>query len=250
MGENQARTNMRADDGEICGAGQKLDEFMDELLANREERIKSEKERALLRDELEHRVKNLLETIQAVARHTFPRSGNEDALDAFSRRLAAIGEANKLLRQADWQSTSMDALAQTAVAPFPGSDSDRIRVSGPQVVVKGSVALAISMALHELCTNAVKYGALSNESGAISIEWELAQNKSGEYFSLVWKESGGPPAVAPEKTGFGSRVIKEALAAQIGGKVELLYDYRGVICRVLAPSDNVVEREDAEAPAL
>ena len=244
-GDSSARTGMNDADGEICGAGQTLDAFMDELIANREARSKSEEERALLRDELEHRVKNLLATVQAIARQTFPKAGNEAAMEAFSRRLFAIGEANKLLKQTNWQSTSLHAVAQTSVAPFTGSDGSRVRISGPQVIVRGNVALAISMALHELCTNAVKYGALSNNSGMVSIEWAFIEDASSDRFALLWKESGGPPVVPPEQSGFGSRIIKQALASQIGGTVEIFHEPSGIVCQVVAPSDNVIGLAEA-----
>ncbi len=246
-GETSARTGMKATEGEICGAGQSLDAFMDELLANREARQKSDEARALLSDELEHRVKNLLATVRSIAKQTFPREGNEAAMEAFSQRLQAIGEANKLLKQAQWQTTPLRALVQSSVAPFTGSDDSRVHMNGPDLVLRGNVALAVSMALHELCTNAIKYGALSTDEGKILIEWDVTKSAGGDRFKLLWREQGGPRVQSPAQTGFGSKVIKYALAAQVGGGVDLRYEPAGLVCEVVAPAQTVLVDPEAAA---
>ena len=166
---------------------------MDELQISRAGRRKSEEEREVLRDELEHRVKNLIATVQAIARQTFPRAGNESAMDIFSQRLAAIGEANKILKQNNWTSMSLHALALASVAPFVGACEQRCRFDGPNIIIPGNISLAIGMALHELCTNAIKYGALSNDTGTVSIRWKIDQLPFEDRFVLIWKETVGPP---------------------------------------------------------
>lgn len=239
-GKTTARTAMSAEDGEIGDAGAALDAFMSEVLANREARQKADEARDLMRDELEHREKNLLATIQAVARQTFSDTGNETAMRTFSDRLNAISEANRLLKQSGWKSTPLRSLIANGVATFIGDNHDRVDAKGPDLVVKGNVATAIGMSIHELCTNAVKYGALSNDSGKVLIEWEVQPRETGDAFTLQWTERGGPPVTRPERTGFGSKVIKHALSAQTGGSVEIVHDPLGLICRLTAPAEAVI----------
>ena len=239
-GNTAARTGMSEDNGEIGEAGAALDAFLSEVIANREARQKADEARDLMRDELEHREKNLLATIQAVARQTFADTGNDTALRVFSDRLHAISEANRLLKQSGWKSTSLRHLISNGVATFIGTTHDRVETKGPDLVVKGNVATAIGMSIHELCTNAVKYGALSNDTGKILIEWQLQPSEKGQDFTLQWTEHGGPPVTRPERTGFGSKVIKHALSAQTGGTVEIIHDPAGLVCRLTAPAEAVV----------
>lgn len=239
-GDTSARTNMAVDDGEIFSAGASLDAFMTELLANREARKKSDEARELMRDELEHREKNLLATVQAVARQTFSQLGNDGALRVFSDRLNAISEANRLLKNSGWESTPLRSLVTNGVATFIVDHNARVETRGPDLVVKGNVATAIAMSIHELCTNAVKYGALSNDTGKVLIEWEVQPNEKGGTFVLKWTERGGPPVIKPKRTGFGSKVIKHALSAQTGGSVEITHDQQGLVCRLTAPAEAVI----------
>lgn len=238
-GKTTARTGMSATDGEIGDAGAALDAFMSELLANREARQKADEARDLMRDELEHREKNLLATIQAVARQTFSDTGNETAMRTFSDRLNAISEANRLLKQSGWKSTPLRCLITNGVSTFIGDNHDRVETKGPDLVVKGNVATAIGMSIHELCTNAVKYGALSNDTGKVLIEWDVQPGEQADAFTLQWTERGGPPVTKPDRTGFGSKVIKHALSAQTGGSVEIIHDPQGLVCRLTAPAEAV-----------
>lgn len=243
-GNTSARTDMSSEDGEIGDAGAALDAFMSEVLTNREARKKADEARDLMRDELEHREKNLLATIQAVARQTFTDPGSDRALHIFSDRLNAISEANRLLKQSGWKSTPLRCLIVNGVSTFIGDAQDRVETRGPELVVKGNVATALGMSIHELCTNAVKYGALSNDTGRIIIEWSVEPGEKKDVFSLLWTEVGGPPVTRPERTGFGSKVIRHALSAQTGGVVEITHDPQGLVCRLTAPADAVVA--DAE----
>ncbi len=239
-GKTTARTGMSEENGEIGDAGAALDAFLTEVLTNREARQKADEARDLMRDELEHREKNLLATIQAVARQTFANGGNDAALRVFSDRLNAISEANRLLKQSGWTSTPLRELIANGVATFIGEDKGRVETKGPDLVVKGNVATAIGMSIHELSTNAVKYGALSTESGTILIEWGLEPGEKGEVFTLLWTERGGPPVTKPDRTGFGSKVIRHALSAQTGGTVEITHHPLGLICRLAAPAAAVI----------
>lgn len=245
-GDAAARTMMKSADGEICSAGHSLDAFMDELVANREARRKSEEARDLMRNEIEHREKNLLATVQAIARQTFRNPDDLTALKTFSSRLNTISEANRMLKQSDWEDTPLSGLVQGTLATFVADGAAQVKVSGPDLMVKGNVATAIAMALHELCTNAVKYGALSTEHGLVEITWCIGQKNGGEVFSLIWSEKAGPVVQPPGKIGFGSKVIRQALSAQTGGTVEVDYAPTGLVCRFSAPAAAIVSAADAE----
>jgi two-component sensor histidine kinase len=239
-GVTSSRTGLDDRMGEIGVAGRSLDAFMDELLESRKARAKAEETRELLRDELEHREKNLLATVQAIARQTFTAKANQDALNVFSRRLEAISAANRLLKRAEWQNTRLSELITNTVATFVGDDRSRVIATGPDLTVKGNVATALAMAVHELCTNAVKYGALGTEKGGVRIEWEVIDDGSGRLFKFRWSERGGPPVSTPPRSGFGSKVIRQALAAQTGGQVQIDYDPIGLTCTLLAPASSVL----------
>jgi two-component sensor histidine kinase len=227
-----------------------MDSFMDELLAAREARRKADAARDLMRDELEHREKNLMATVQAVARQTFSKTGDDAAYQTFVQRLGAIGTANGLLKQSSWQSTSLADLVARTVATFVGKDQARISATGPQVMIKASVATVLAMSIHELCTNAVKYGALSNDVGTISITWALSGTAEDQTLTLSWIERGGPVVRKPQRTGFGSRVIKDALAAQTNGEVEMLLDPLGLTFRLTAPAQAILALPDIAEPPV
>ena len=247
-GDTTVRTGMTAADGEIAGAGRAFDTFIEELVANRRARLQSERQRDLMAGELEHRVKNLLATIQVIARQTFPRAANAEALNAFAGRLQVIGDANNLLRKQGWQGGSLHALVQSSIAPFVGDADARVSLSGPDLAIGSDVAVAISMAVHELCTNAIKYGALRDDAGTIAVTWRVDPSPKGAQFVLEWLERDGPPVAEPLQTGFGSKVIKEALASQLGGAVQIDYRPTGLFCRVTAPAAAVLAEGAAPVP--
>lgn len=234
-----ARTGMDERDGEFGIVGSAIDRFMDELVAARQERRLSEKQRELLVGELDHRVKNLLTTVQAVARQTFrDKDLTEEALDIFSKRLAAMSGAHQLLLKDDWQAASLAELVATAIAPFDNPDKTQFRISGPDVLLPSKAALALGMALHELCTNAVKYGALRDPAGLIKITWTDDRNLAATdpEFHFIWSEHDGPPVCPPQRKGFGSRMIQQILANEMGGKVHVEYKPNGIVCEVTVPS--------------
>jgi two-component sensor histidine kinase len=245
-GDETARTGLDANEGEICRAGQSVDAFMDELLATREARRKADEARDLMRDELEHREKNLMATVQAIARQTFSKAGDEAAYRVFSDRLNAIGTANGLLKRSSWQSTPLHELVAETVATFVGKEQRRVSAAGPEVLIKASVATVLAMSIHELCTNAVKYGALSNDVGTIDIAWHLSGLTKDSSFILSWVERGGPPVKEPRRTGFGSKVIRDALSGQTSGTVEITHDPLGLCFRLTAPAGAILAMPSIE----
>ena len=191
-------------------------------------------ERELLLAELNHRVKNTLAIVQGIAHQTFKDSdASPEARRAFEGRLFALAVAHSLLTQANWVTASLEELASdTLNAGAP--DRARVSLSGPRIMLPPKQAVSIVMALHELCTNAVKYGALSNDTGRIELGW----NRSGDglpRLKLVWTEHGGPAVSPPKRRGFGSFLLERTLAADLDGSVTTEFRPEGLICSIDAP---------------
>jgi len=189
----------------------------------------SEEDLRLLLAELNHRVKNTLAVVQAIAHQTFRNGDASDAARrAFEGRLIALSTAHDLLTQSNWESASLrDIAADTFVSQ--GADGRRLFLDGPDIHLAPKQALALALALHELCTNAVKYGALSNEAGRIDIRWA---RKSGRALNIEWTETGGPAVSVPERRGFGSRLIEQSLARDLDARVKLDFHPAGVRCTI------------------
>ncbi|RZK00572.1 MAG: PAS domain S-box protein [Novosphingobium sp.] len=181
----------------------------------------AEDARELLLHEVKHRVKNTLATIQALASQTLKTTPPSEK-DAFISRLHALSGAHDLLTLSDWQEIDIAALVQRSLAAFSIKGTPRVSVEGPEVRLSANKALLLTMVLHELGTNAVKYGALSAEHGRVSIAWRLAETER-PTLRLEWRESGGPPVTVPTHRGFGSRMIAAALHGSDG---HVAFDYR------------------------
>ncbi|MBW9114850.1 PAS domain-containing protein [Rhizobium cauense] len=192
-----------------------------------------EKEQSLLRHELSHRIKNILAIVQSVANQTLK---NDDdmrvAKPALLARLAALGRAHDILMQSAHDTTTMQAVVETASREQP---TGRIIAEGPAIQLSAKSGLALALALHELSTNALKYGALSNDSGKVSISWQVVHDDEDEQLEFIWVESHGPPVARPDRKGFGSQMIERALSAYVRGRAELDYRPDGLIFRLTAP---------------
>jgi PAS domain S-box-containing protein len=203
------------------------------------DRKRAEQQRDLLVKELHHRVNNTLATVQAIAAQTFRNSGvDADARKTFEGRLLNLSNAHTTLTHENWDSVELRNLILSTLRPY-GTDGDRFFVSGPIIRVQPKSAVALSMAVHELSTNAVKYGALSVEGGCVAIAWSA----TGAHFSMRWQERGGPPVMRPTRKGFGSTMIERVLAEQLEGGVTISYDSGGVICVIEAPLSAVRDGE-------
>ena len=197
------------------------------------ERKKQEEHQKLLLNELNHRVKNTLATVQSLAMQTLrgPRTLSE-ARAALEARLMALSKTHGILTQEQWERAGLREIVSEALAAYTGrAGEQRIWTDGPTIHLEPKAALAVSMALHELATNAAKYGALSSESGRVKVSWE----RGDMGFRLRWEESGGPPVTVPKKQGFGSRLIGQGLPIDLGGKVALDFRPQGVICVIDGP---------------
>jgi two-component sensor histidine kinase/integral membrane sensor domain MASE1 len=189
-------------------------------------RRRAEEHQALLINELNHRVKNTLATVQSLGVQTLRSYGDAaEARHAFEGRLIALSAAHNLLTASSWDSADLAEVARQAVAPF---GPERVVAQGPDVRLAPSQALALAMAFHELGTNAIKYGALSAAEGRVDLAW---REEAGRV-ELRWTESGGPEVRASDRKGFGSRLIKEGLARELDGEVRLVFEPRGVWCEI------------------
>ncbi len=196
------------------------------------ERKRSEAQRELLIGELNHRVKNTLAVVQALAHQSFREvPSSAPARASFEGRLRALAEAHNLLTEANWENASLTRIVED-VTRAQCSEPGRIRLDGPEVMLTPKAALALAMGLHELCTNAIKYGALSNESGKVSVLWNVPGERR---IVLTWTETGGPPVAPPARRGFGTRLIERMLADDLDGEVKLDFQPEGLVCRIDAP---------------
>jgi two-component sensor histidine kinase len=190
----------------------------------------------LLIDELNHRVKNTLATVQSIAAQTLRTAETkEDAREALEMRLLALSRAHDVLTRESWEGADLIEVVAKALEPYQVSGESRFHIRGPHVRVTPRMSLALAMALHELATNAVKYGALSNKTGTIEVTWKVQNGAAPPRLSLRWTETGGPPVVAPRRRGFGSRLIERSLAQDLDGQVEIAFAPTGVVCTVDAP---------------
>jgi PAS domain S-box-containing protein len=195
----------------------------------------AEERRDLLINELNHRVKNTLATVQSIASQTLRNTETAaEAKEAIEGRLLALSRAHDVLTRESWEGADLSEIAEQAVAPYANPREDRLHLNGPQVRMPPRMALALAMALQELATNAVKYGALSNATGKIRLTWDVGQ-EDPDRLHLLWEESGGPVVEYPTRRGFGSRLIERSLAQDLGGTALIEFRSEGVVCTVDAP---------------
>lgn len=197
----------------------------------------SEERQTLMMRELHHRVKNTLATVQAIANLT-ARSTMDiaDFRNSFAARIQSLGRTHTMLIAENWRSIDIRTLLDSELGSFADHADGRIRLSGPSIDLPSETALSLGLALHELTTNAVKHGALSNPSGRVAVTWMIDTGTAGEpLFSLSWLEEGGPPVAAPRAEGFGSLLLKRLFGAQKGGSSEIVFAEPGLRFRAQVP---------------
>ena len=207
--------------------------------------------RVLLR-ELTHRSKNLLAVVQAMARQTGGAATSvEDFQIQFSARLQSIAASHDLLVQEDWQGSFLTDIVHSQVGQFADTRGGRVTINGQNLQLKPEAAQHIGLALHELSTNASKFGALSNADGKVSISWSFTTIEAGvRRLQIVWRESGGPPVVPPVRRGFGSRVTERIVAQALDGKVSLTFQPDGIVWALDIPASYVLPNSrEAAAPS-
>jgi PAS domain S-box-containing protein len=198
------------------------------------ERRQAEERQRLLTHELEHRIKNTLAMVQAIVSQTLRGAPSTRAANvAISSRLVTLGRAHDILTQAHWAAAQIRTVVEGALAPHdPGN---RIRIAGPDLHLAAQAALSLALTLHELATNAAKYGALSNQMGQVDVTWEVVEQEARRILRLRWEETGGPPVMEPMRKGFGSRLIERSLSSEAGGQARMDFAPTGLVCTIETP---------------
>jgi len=198
-------------------------------------RLRAEEQQELLNRELSHRMKNLLAMVQSIATQTMRTAADVDtAKEVLAGRLIALGQAHDLLMGGALGSTLMGPVVHGALKLHEDRPG-RFRLDGPDLEIGAKPALSLALMLHELATNAAKYGALSRESGHVAIRWSVEDADDAPHLTFSWQEIGGPAVTPPARKGFGSRFIERGLAGQVGGTIALAYPPTGVTCGITAP---------------
>ncbi|WP_132253758.1 sensor histidine kinase [Methylobacterium segetis] len=200
------------------------------------ERKLAEERQRLLMQELAHRVKNTLTLVQAICLQTLRGDATlPEAREAVTARLLALAQAHDLLLQGSWTEASLRTLVEGTARLHGHGDAERFRISGPDMTLGPKSALSVALVLHELGTNAAKYGALSTPEGHVAVTWGQEADSGEPRLNFRWQEVGGPPVKTPSRRGFGSRLIERSLADGIGAEVHLGYPETGVTLALKAP---------------
>ncbi len=197
-------------------------------------RKQTERQREVLLAELNHRVKNTLALVQAIAQQTFKdENASLEAKKAFEGRLHSLAIAHDHLIHSNWEYAFLHELASNALQPG-GIDGQRITISGPPVRIQPRQAVALNMALHELLTNAVKYGSLSNDAGKVHLTW-ITTATAEPWIKIFWQETEGPVILRPTRRGFGSRLLEQVLGRDLGGEIQVEFRPEGLVCSITVP---------------
>ncbi|MBX9649853.1 MAG: sensor histidine kinase [Xanthobacteraceae bacterium] len=191
----------------------------------------------LLIEELNHRVKNTLAILQSIATQTF-RSASRAERASFEGRLGALAEAHNLLSQEKWQGSELQDVVARVLQPYLLTNPGRMRMFGPKVPLSPRLAVILSMIVHEIATNAAKYGALSNDTGTVALDWEVLEESDGSKLRMIWTETGGPHVTAPVQRGFGSRLIERSARDQLGGEATVDFLPHGVVYSLSCALEN------------
>lgn len=207
------------------------------MLVDITDRKQAETRQKVLIDELNHRVKNTLATVQSLSAQTARHADNpQDFVVKFQARLMALARAHDLLTKRHWEDAPLDALAKEILAPVAGAAQGRVSIQGPSVDLTPRAALSLTMALGELATNAAKYGALSAEEGTLTVIWDIRREPGQPaMLQIDWQERGGPPVSPPTRRGFGARLVERCIETDLRGDLDLKFEPEGVQCRVTVP---------------
>jgi PAS domain S-box-containing protein len=198
------------------------------------ERKQSEEHQGLLVAELDHRVKNLLARVAVISTSTREGSNSIDQfVEVLDKRIQSMANAHSLLSQSRWTGVNLADLVHSQLAPY--ATIANTVIGGPDVTLAPATTQAVAMALHELVTNAVKYGALSNPNGHVSVNWDRHAEAAAAHVRIEWRETGGPPVVSPSKLGYGISLIRELIPHELGGMVDLTFASDGVCCKIDVP---------------
>jgi PAS domain S-box-containing protein len=206
-------------------------------------RKEAEERQALLAREVDHRAKNAMAIVQSIVRLT--KAGSiANYVSIIEGRIKALSRAHALLSSSRWQGADLDKLADDELAPYRSAHADRLSISGPKVTLEPTKAQTLALALHELATNAAKYGALSSASGKLSLSWEMQP----DALTLHWQETAGPETVKPTSTGFGTQIITGSIEKQLGGKTKFEWLPSGLRCTLTIPRGDRIEVDNVDTP--
>src|SRR6516165_9389682 len=199
------------------------------------ERKRSEARQRFLVSELDHRVKNLLSTVRAIITQTQEASSSHNEfVTGLKRRIDSLDRTHELLSESNWRGASLAAIVRREFAPYATGNAE---ARGPSVTLKAEATQAVATVLHELTTNAAKYGAFSERTGHVSVQWRWLQNGARDRLVIEWQETGGPPVLAPSRSGYGTSIIRELIPFEFGGAVELSIATEGTRCRLEIPGE-------------
>jgi PAS domain S-box-containing protein len=199
------------------------------------EQKQAEQHKQLLADEMRHRARNLVSIVQAIGRMSRPKNQPEmnKYIDVFMGRLVTLLNTGSIVLSSDTRTADLDSIARTTLSPFCGdTPTGRVTIEGPAVAMPERTAGGLALALHELATNAVKYGSLSAEGGSVSLTWTVETRGGARYFTMEWKESGGPRVAPPTGEGFGGMVIRQSVSRELDSTVTLDFLPEGLQCRL------------------
>jgi two-component sensor histidine kinase len=245
--EELAKLLLDESDGERSHIGTRLFEELETLRAEKDDRValrmalarneEAQRHQRLLINELNHRVKNTLSIIKSIAMQTLRDDDVPPALrEAFVASLLALADAHDILTAENWDGAELGEVLARAVDIYrQDGNTDRVSLKGPAIRLEPKSAIAFAMAVHELATNAAKYGALSREGGCIDLVWDLTGPFDATTLRVRWTERGGPRVIPPTKKGFGSRLIERGLAGELNGSAKIDYKVDGVVCTIEAP---------------
>lgn len=236
--DNGAEFPMEASISRIHVNGQRLFTI---ILRDITERKRHEERARLLMHEVNHRAKNMLAVVQSIARQTAAANA-EEFIARFGDRIKALATSQDLLVKNEWKGVNIEALVQSQLAPFQDLIGTRIKLSGAPILLSASAAQTIGMALHELSTNAGKYGAFSNAGGRLEVGWSIERTEDeGEAFVMSWRERDGPPVSAPAQRGFGSTVLSRLVEESLDAEVDLDFAVSGLSWRLRCPAKEAIE---------
>ena len=199
------------------------------------ERKRAEERQRVLVAELDHRVKNVLATVSAIITQTQEASSSQlDFVNALNRRINSLARTHELLSESNWRGASLAEIVRREFAPYSTGNAE---ASGPSVSLKAEATQAVATVLHELTTNAAKYGAFSSRTGRVSVQWQWQENASHNRLVIEWREAGGPPVLTPSRCGYGTTIIRELIPFELGGEVELVFPSEGIRCRLQIPTE-------------
>lgn len=224
------KSPLRGSDGEVIGLiGASVD-----ITSRRE----AEDRERLLALEVDHRAKNMLAVVQSVVQLT--RADDiEGFKTAVNGRIHSLARAHSLLAAARWEGVELSKLVSEEMAPFSRSDASRVMITGSRLRLRPAVSQALALVLHELATNAAKYGSLSREAGRVEISWDLSTSTGASQLRLEWLERGGPAVTAPTRNGFGSTVLRSTIERQLNGRLQLDWEAAGLRCTLIVPADQI-----------